>query len=112
MITRRFLEAPDGRGWIFLGILAAAAIIVPFLNVFVPPTSPFHVSTTSVALWGKYLCFALLALSLDLVWGYCGILSLGPRRVLRARRLRHGHVPDAPDRHARRLRPSVSCPIS
>ncbi len=77
MITRRFLEAPDGRGWIFLGILAAAAIIVPFLNVFVPPASPFHVSTTSVALWGKYLCFALLALSLDLVWGYCGILSLG-----------------------------------
>lgn len=77
MITRRFLEAPDRRGWIFLGILAAAAIIVPFLNVFVPPTSPFHVSTTSVALWGKYLCFALLALSLDLVWGYCGILSLG-----------------------------------
>ena len=62
MITRRFLEAPDGRGWIFLGILAAAAIIVPFLNVFVLPTSPFHVSTTSVALWGKYLCFALLGL--------------------------------------------------
>ena len=30
-----------------------------------------------MALWGKYLCFALLALSLDLVWGYCGILSLG-----------------------------------
>jgi urea transport system permease protein len=77
MITRRFLEAPDARGWIFLGLLAVAAILVPLLNVFVPPTSPFHVSTTSVALWGKYLCFALLALSLDLVWGYCGILSLG-----------------------------------
>jgi len=77
MITRRLLEAPDGRGWIFLGLLGAAAVIVPFLNVFVPPSSPFHVSTTNVALWGKYLCFALLALSLDLVWGYCGILSLG-----------------------------------
>jgi urea transport system permease protein len=77
MITRRFLEAPDGRGWIFLGLLLAAAIIVPCLNVLVPPASPFHVTTTTVALWGKYLCFALLALSLDLVWGYCGILSLG-----------------------------------
>jgi urea transport system permease protein len=77
MITRRLLEAPDGRGWIFLGILAAAAILVPCLNVFVPPSSPFHITTTTVALWGKYLCFALLALSLDLVWGYCGILSLG-----------------------------------
>ncbi|MBX9590410.1 MAG: urea ABC transporter permease subunit UrtC [Hyphomonadaceae bacterium] len=77
MITRRFLEAPDRRGWIFLALLAAAAIIVPALNLFVPSTSPLHVSTTTVALWGKYLCFALLALSLDLAWGYCGILSLG-----------------------------------
>ena len=42
-----------------------------------PPSSPFHVPTSAVALWGKYLCYALLALSLDLVWGYCGILSLG-----------------------------------
>jgi urea transport system permease protein len=77
MITRRLIEAPDGRGWIFLAILAAAAIAVPLLNVFVPPSSPFHITTTTVALWGKYLCYALLALSLDLVWGYCGILSLG-----------------------------------
>ena len=77
MITRRLLEAPDGRGWIFLAILAAAAIAVPALNLLVPPSSPFHVPTSMVALWGKYLCYALLALSLDLVWGYCGILSLG-----------------------------------
>jgi urea transport system permease protein len=77
MITRRLLEAPDGRGWIFLGLLLAAAIIVPCLNLFAPPGSVFHVPTSLVALWGKYLCYALLALSLDLVWGYCGILSLG-----------------------------------
>jgi urea transport system permease protein len=77
MITRRLLEAPDGRGWLFLGLLAAAASVVPCLNLLVPPESALHVSTTTVALWGKYLCFALLALSLDLVWGYCGILSLG-----------------------------------
>ena len=68
MITRRLLEAPDGRGWIFLGILLAAAIIVPCLNLFVPPGSFFHVPTSLVALWGKYLCYALLALSLVLVW--------------------------------------------
>ena len=77
MITKRLLEAPDGRGWIFLAILAAAAIAVPALNLLTPPSSPFHVPTSMVALWGKYLCYALLALSLDLVWGYCGILSLG-----------------------------------
>jgi urea transport system permease protein len=77
MITRRLLEAPDSRGWIFLAILAVAAIAVPLLNLAVPPSSPWHVPTSAVALWGKYLCYALLALSLDLVWGYCGILSLG-----------------------------------
>ena len=77
MITRRLIEAPDGRGWIFLGILAAVAILVPCLNLLLPPSSPLHVPTSAVALWGKYLCYALLALSLDLVWGYCGILSLG-----------------------------------
>ena len=43
----------------------------------VPATSAFHISTYLVTLLGKYLCYALLALALDLVWGYCGILSLG-----------------------------------
>ena len=50
---------------------------MPCLNLLLPPSSPLHVPTSAVALWGKYLCYALLALSLDLVWGYCGILSLG-----------------------------------
>jgi urea transport system permease protein len=77
MITRRLLEAPDGRGWIFLAIVLGAAVMVPVLHFLAPPSSPFHVSTGTMALWGKYLCYALLALSLDLVWGYCGILSLG-----------------------------------
>jgi urea transport system permease protein len=61
----------------FVGGLAALAIIVPILHLAVPETSIFHASTTTVALFGKFLCFALLALSLDLIWGYCGILSLG-----------------------------------
>ena len=77
MITRRLLLAPDARGWIFLFILATAILLVPFLDLFVPPSSIWHVPSSLVPLWGKYLCYALLALSLDLVWGYCGILSLG-----------------------------------
>ena len=77
MITRRLLEGSESRGYIFLAVLAAAMFIVPFLHLAVPPSSAFHMSTSAVALWGKYLCYALLALSLDLVWGYCGILSLG-----------------------------------
>jgi urea transport system permease protein len=61
----------------FLVLVAAAAILVPALNLLVPPDSPFHIPTYIVALFGKYVCYALLALSIDLIWGYCGILSLG-----------------------------------
>src|SRR5258708_2749642 len=53
------------------------AIVVPLLNLFLPATSPFHISSYLVALFGKYACYAILALSIDLIWGYCGILSLG-----------------------------------
>ena len=67
----------DTKGWIFLIVLTAAAIFVPFANLNLEPASPFYVPTYAVALMGKYLCYALLALALDLVWGYCGILSLG-----------------------------------
>ncbi len=62
---------------LFLIMLAAITIAVPVLNLMVPETSPIHVSTYLVALFGKYVCYALLALSIDLIWGYCGILSLG-----------------------------------
>jgi urea transport system permease protein len=62
---------------IFLAIVAAFAIAVPILNLAVPEGSSAHVSTYVVALLGKYVCYALLALSIDLIWGYAGILSLG-----------------------------------
>lgn len=64
-------------GMIFVGALLAAAMIVPVLSLATPKLSPLHISTYAVSLMGKYLCYALLALALDLVWGYCGILSLG-----------------------------------
>ena len=64
-------------GLIFLILLGLAAVMVPVLNQALPVTSAFHVPTYLVSLFGKYLCFALLALSVDLIWGYCGILSLG-----------------------------------
>jgi urea transport system permease protein len=62
---------------VFLAAIIALTVMVPILNVAVPPDSPFHVPTYAVSLFGKYLCFALLALSVDLIWGFCGILSLG-----------------------------------
>ncbi|MBT5898813.1 MAG: urea ABC transporter permease subunit UrtC [Rhodospirillaceae bacterium] len=62
---------------IFAILLAALTIIVPVLNLALPETSALHVPTYMVSLFGKYLSFALLALSVDLIWGFCGILSLG-----------------------------------
>jgi len=67
----------DRSAMIFLIVLAALAIAVPVLNLAVSPSSELHVPTYVVALFGKYLCYALLALSIDLIWGYGGILSLG-----------------------------------
>ena len=67
----------DRGGQIFLVILVGLAIVVPLLHLAVPADSPLHVPTWVVALMGKYLCYALLALSVDLIWGFCGILSLG-----------------------------------
>ena len=77
MITGFILRALDGKIIVAIGILLAIAALVPALNLLVPPESAFHVPTYAVSLFGKYLCYALLALALDLVWGYCGILSLG-----------------------------------
>ncbi len=76
-MTSALIRALDGRGLVFLFLVVGVAILVPVLNLMVPPESPFHVSTYAVALMGKYLCYALLALSIDLIWGFCGILSLG-----------------------------------
>ena len=67
----------DLKGWIFLGLLAAASILVPLLNLGTGEGSTLHLPTYLVSLFGKYLAYALLAVALDLVWGYCGILSLG-----------------------------------
>ncbi|MEM6972796.1 MAG: urea ABC transporter permease subunit UrtC [Pseudomonadota bacterium] len=71
------VRALDSRGWLFLAILLTAAILVPICNLMVQPGGAAHVPSFAVALMGKYLTYALLALAVDLVWGFCGILSLG-----------------------------------
>ncbi|MDD5267853.1 MAG: urea ABC transporter permease subunit UrtC [Methylococcales bacterium] len=58
-------------------VLAAVTFVIPFCNLVYPADSPLHFSAYTVSVLGKYLTFALLGLSLDLVWGYCGILALG-----------------------------------
>jgi urea transport system permease protein len=64
----------------WLGFAAAGlllVVVVPLLNRALPADSAWAVPDYIVPLLGKYLCYAMLALSLDLVWGYAGILSLG-----------------------------------
>lgn len=53
------------------------ALVLPLLNGVVSPESALHVSNFHLNLWGKYLCFAALAISLNLLWGYTGLLCLG-----------------------------------
>jgi urea transport system permease protein len=77
MITPAQTSLLGRGGLIFVAVVMAVGLIVPALNLLVPVASPFHVPDYLVTLVGKYLCYALLALSVDLVWGYCGILSLG-----------------------------------
>ncbi len=74
-MARTHLLTPGGR--IFLAIVIAAAVLVPLFNLAVPEGSALHVPNYVVSLLGKYLCYALLAISVDLIWGFCGILSLG-----------------------------------
>jgi urea transport system permease protein len=66
------------RGWIALGAVAFVLLVVfPVLSLALPPSSPFHLSQYWVTLLGKIMCYAIVALAMDLIWGYAGILSLG-----------------------------------
>jgi urea transport system permease protein len=65
-------------GWTLVGIaLVVNCILVPIAALVVPPDSPFAMSAYGLTLIGKIMCYAICAVALDLVWGYCGILSLG-----------------------------------
>src|SRR4030095_3928869 len=73
VLTRSLARAAT----IFILVVAGLGVLVPLSNSLLPEGSSFQVPTYLVALWGKYVCYAILALSIDLIWGYCGILSLG-----------------------------------
>ena len=77
MMTPFIQRALGPRTYIFIAVVAAIVIGVGVLNLAFPEDHVLHVSTYIVSLLGKYLCYALLALSIDLVWGFCGVLSLG-----------------------------------
>ncbi|MEH6825691.1 MAG: urea ABC transporter permease subunit UrtC [Motiliproteus sp.] len=76
MLIKTILKNDRG-GQIMLGLLLAVTLGVSLSNLFLSADSALHVPTYTVTLMGKYLCYALLAVAIDLAWGYLGILSLG-----------------------------------
>ncbi|MFO1320040.1 MAG: urea ABC transporter permease subunit UrtC [Burkholderiales bacterium] len=68
----------SGRGWTALIAFAlTVSVLVPALFLAVPEASPFHLSAYFVTLIGKIMCYCVVALAMNLIWGYTGILSLG-----------------------------------
>jgi urea transport system permease protein len=77
-VINTFTRLYGARGWAALGTVGFVLFVVfPLLNLVVPPDSTFHVSAYWITLIGKIMCYAIVAVAMDLIWGYCGILSLG-----------------------------------
>ena len=78
LLRSYFSRQPAGQRVLpFVVILFAVTVLASLGNLLIPETSALHVSTYTITLLGKYLSYAMLALAVDVVWGYCGILSLG-----------------------------------
>ena len=60
-----------------LAVTSLLLVVLPVLHLAVPETSPLHISSFWITLVGKFMCYAVVALAMDLIWGYTGILSLG-----------------------------------
>jgi len=66
------------RAWsAIFAVTALLLVLLPVLHLALPADHPLHVSSFWIALFGKFMCYAVVALAMDLVWGYTGILSLG-----------------------------------
>jgi urea transport system permease protein len=76
-LKAELLKLMSKSAWIGFAVAAALCFVVPLLNSLTTPDSALHVPDYLVALLGKFLCFAIVAVAMDLLWGYTGILSLG-----------------------------------
>ena len=77
-MIKKISELHSFKGWLFnFLLLGLAVVLLPLLNIWLPEDSVWHVPNYMFSLLGKYLCYALVALAVDLIWGYTGILSLG-----------------------------------
>ena len=78
LIFNQFRDLHSYKDWVVIfALMTIAIILVPVCNTLVSPESIFHVPDYVIPLLGKYLCYAIVALAIDLIWGYTGILSLG-----------------------------------
>lgn len=66
------------REWWILGALAGVTLVlIPLLNRLPATDSVLSLPDYLIPLFGKFACYAMAALAIDLIWGYAGILSLG-----------------------------------
>jgi urea transport system permease protein len=77
--VKRLLEQMHTRkAWTgLLAVTILLGLVIPLLHAAIPATSPFHIPAHVVNVFGKFMCFAMVALAMDLIWGFTGILSLG-----------------------------------
>ena len=77
-MIKQIIKLHSLKGWLFtFSLLGIAIVLLPLLNIFAPEDSFLHIPDYMFSLFGKYLCYALVALAIDLIWGYTGVLSLG-----------------------------------
>jgi len=74
----RLLAIHSPRAWLSFGaVILALAVVLPGLHAWTSPDSALHVPEYIITLLGKFLCYAIVALAIDMIWGFTGILSLG-----------------------------------
>lgn len=77
-IRARLAEMHTPRGWFWVAVAATLLCgLLPLLNVFVAKDSALHVPDFAITILGKFMCYGIVALAMDLIWGFTGILSLG-----------------------------------
>ena len=78
MISLRLAGLMSPRQWLLLAALMALLLVaLPVAHLALPESHPLHVSAYTISVLGKFMCYAIVALGMDLIWGYAGILSLG-----------------------------------
>jgi hypothetical protein len=78
MISLRLASLMSPRQWLLLAALTALIMVaLPIAHLALPESHPLHVSAYTITVLGKFMCYAIVALGMDLIWGYAGILSLG-----------------------------------